>query len=78
MQIKQITQDKTQVINSDTNDVVVGNILYRGMPAANVMVTAESDLANLPDDYPAGTIAFTAGYKDIWQLDASGSWISVL
>lgn len=41
-----------------------------------VMVTAESDLAQL-DGYLPGAVAYTAGFGSMWQLDASGSWVSM-
>ncbi len=41
-----------------------------------VMVEAKSELATLPEkmDTIPGMIAFTAGYKDMWQLAADGTW----
>ena len=59
------------------NDVVTSNGLVKNVPASYVMVTSESDLSELPT-YSAGTIAYTAGFKAMWQLDASGNWVSML
>lgn len=42
-----------------------------------VMVKDEGELANL-SNYPYGTIAFTAGYKKMWQLDFDGTWVSMV
>lgn len=42
-----------------------------------VMVKDEGELANL-SNYPFGTIAFTAGYKKMWQLDFDGTWVSII
>lgn len=41
-----------------------------------VMVEAKSELATLSEkmDTIPGMIAFTAGYKDMWQLAADGTW----
>lgn len=77
MEVKTITQNKTKVLSGSTNDVVHGNLLVKDTPAPTVLVEAETDLAQLPA-YPAGTIAYTAGFKGMWQLDTSGDWISVL
>lgn len=77
MDVKTITQNKTKVLSGSTNDVCHGNLLVKDTPAPAVLVPSQSDLANLPA-YPAGTIAYTAGFKAMWQLDAAGSWISVL
>lgn len=43
-------------------------------PSDSVMVTQQSDLQYIPEDVPIGTIAFTAGFKKIWQKDIDGSW----
>lgn len=41
----------------------------------SVLVTGGSQLAQLAGQgFEPGTIAFTAGYKNMWQLDPSGSW----
>ena len=53
-------------------------ILYKNQVTESVMVTAEADLANLPDIYPPGTFAYTAGWQNAWQLSADGMWVSVI
>lgn len=77
MNVKQITNNKTKVMSAGMNDVVIDGVLIKDMPAPSVLVTAQTDLANLPA-YPPGTIAYTAGFKAMWQLDASGGWVSIL
>jgi len=77
MNTKTITQNKLKVIAGSTNDVVHGNLLVKDTPAPTVLVEAQTDLAQLPT-YPAGTIAYTAGFKAMWQLDMQGNWVSVL
>lgn len=57
-------------------DVVSGGSLIRDLTAPAVMVTAESDLDDLPA-YPAGTLAYTAGFGSMWQLSAAGEWVEV-
>ena len=54
-----------------------GQTLVKDTPAPSVLVSSQSDLAELPA-YPAGTIAYTAGFKAMWQLSAAGEWVSVL
>ena len=44
---------------------------------SSVMVESESDLASL-SAYSPGTIAFTAGFTNMWQLNASGEWIVIV
>ena len=77
MNKKTITQKKLKVIANSVNDVVHGDLLVKDTPAPTVLVEAETDLAQLPA-YPAGTIAYTAGFKGMWQRNTSGNWISVL
>ena len=59
-------------------DYVQDGTLHRGANTPSIMVTAQSDLANLPDNYPPGTVAYTAGFKAMWQLNAAGEWISMM
>ncbi len=60
-------------------DYVQDGELHAGGTAPSIMVTAESDLAYLPSGkYPPGTVAFTAGFKAMWQLDAGGTWVSMV
>ncbi len=51
--------------------------VHRHSAAVSIMIPSESDLANLKD-YEPGSIAFTAGYNKVWQLDAEGNWVSVV
>lgn len=77
MDIKKIVHNETKV--TGTNDVVNGNDLTIDTPAPSVLVEQQSDLANLPSDlYPAGTIAYTAGFRAMWQLSAAGEWVSMI
>ncbi len=50
--------------------------LHLNNESRDVMVTSESDLAQL-DGYLPGAVAYTAGFGSMWQLDASGSWVSM-
>ncbi len=60
-------------------DYVQDGVLHRGANAPSVMITAESDLALLPENtYVPGTIAYTAGFKAMWQLAADGTWVSLM
>lgn len=44
----------------------------------SVLISSESALSDLTG-YPPGTIAFTAGYKSMWQLDLDGeTWVDML
>lgn len=58
-------------------DYVKNGELHTGGTAPSIMVSAETDLDNLPDIYPPGTVAYTAGFQDMWQLDTDGNWVSM-
>lgn len=47
---------------------------------SHIMVESESDLQTLTTsgECAPGTIAFTAGYKNMWQRSASGEWVDLL
>ena len=55
-------------------DYVQGNNLVMGADARTVMVGSSADLAELADLTP-GSIAYTAGFVDMWQKSASGAWV---
>ena len=59
-------------------DFIKDGTLNRGANAPSVMVTAEDDLAELTDIYTPGTVAYTAGFKAMWQLSADGTWVSMM
>ena len=77
MEIKNMTRTARKVLDLGMIDVVDSDgVLREDVPCKGVMVTAESDLANLPD-YQPGTLAFTAGFGSMWQKDAEGTWQEV-
>ena len=51
--------------------------LYKHSAASSVMVGSSSELSVLSNCEP-GTIAFTAGFENMWQLNASGQWVSIV
>ena len=57
-------------------DYVQNGVLYVNAAARSVLVTSAEDLPLLPDVIP-GTIAYTAGFKLMWQLNAAGEWIQI-
>ncbi len=58
-------------------DYVKDGVLHVNSEARAVCVTGENDLAQLTG-YSPGSIAFTAGYRNIWQLGADGTWVDLL
>lgn len=58
-------------------DYVQDGVLHICAPSEGVMVESEDQLEGLPD-YRPGTIAFTAGFKKMWQLGADGTWEAII
>lgn len=42
----------------------------------SIMVADESELAEL--NVEPGTVAYTAGFGNMWQLDAEGTWQTIV
>jgi hypothetical protein len=63
---------KTKI--AGTLDYVQAGTLHVGSEVRAVMVTSADDLTQLTG-YTPGSIAYTAGFKSLWQLAASGEWI---
>lgn len=61
---------------SENINIVDGNDILIHVPQTNIMVSGQSDLSKLAD-YPAGVLAFTAGYTQIWQKGIDGTWVEV-
>lgn len=57
-------------------DYLQGGVVYKNAPTKAVMVDSESDLSDLAG-YEPGSVAYTAGFKAMWQLSADGTWVSV-
>lgn len=41
---------------------------------AEALVDAESDLADLPEEYAPGSVAYTADLTSMWQKGPDGNW----
>lgn len=63
---------------SGETDFIKDGVLNRGTNAPSVMVTSETDLADLTEIYTPGTVAYTAGFKAMWQLNAAGAWVAMV
>lgn len=64
------------VTSAGASDYVKDGELHTNVSGLSVMVESQSDLASLTD-YPPSTIAYTAGFGSMWQLDADGTWQSI-
>ena len=62
---------------NDISDYVKDGELHENAPTNAIMVESESDLANLEGYYP-GSVAYTAGFQAIWQLNSDGEWVSMI
>lgn len=61
----------------DTDYVDNNGNIVKNDDAKTVMVRSKFDLP-LFSGYNPGTLAYTAGFKNIWQLDASGEWKTII
>lgn len=78
MEIKNVTRTRLKGLSTGVRDVVAADgMLLQDVPALEVLVTAETDLDLLPQEYPAGTLAYTAAFANIWMKNASGNWVEV-
>lgn len=73
---KIISKNKVVDVIDTLVDYVADGELHKNSLVKNVMVESESDLDEL-SSYGVGTIAYTAGLKDVWQKDADGEWQSM-
>lgn len=61
----------------DTDYVDGNGNLVKNDDAKMVMVRNKADL-DILGSYRPGTIAHTAGFKNMWQLDAGGVWQTIV
>ena len=48
-------------------------------PKSSIMVASKDDLDSITAaDLPPTSIAYTAGFKNMWQLDADGVWQPII
>ena len=78
MNTKLVDTAQRKEITIGVTDYVKDGILYQGAPTSVVMVESYSDLAGLAGHYEPGTVAYTAGYKAMWQLAADGTWVDMM
>ena len=63
-----------------STDYIENDVLHIGSPIALVLVSSAADLVDLATfrerDYKPGTIAYTAGFNQMWQKAPDGTWAS--
>ena len=62
---------------ADTDYIDSDGDVHIHVKSCEVMVTAKSDLDSL-SGYEPSSIAYTAGFKNIWQLGADGTWVAIV
>ena len=63
-------------VSMGVTDYIENGVAHNSNVMHSVMVESESDLASL-NNYAVGSIAYTAGFGSMWQLNASGEWVEV-
>ncbi len=58
-------------------DYLYDGVVYKNAPTKAVMIDSEDDLEDLTG-YDPCTVAYTAGFKAMWQLSADGTWVSMI
>lgn len=58
-------------------DYVKDGKVYKNAQCVAVMITASNDLLLL-GDYGVGTLAFTAGFTNMWQKDIDGTFVQMI
>lgn len=59
-------------------DYVANGNVYTKVEVKSVLIGSQSDLASLTG-YTPGTIAHTAGFANMWELDVDGTtWVSLM
>lgn len=62
------------VVNSSGNlDYIKNNVIHHNIEMQIVLVNSQSELSAL-SDYDPGSIAFTAGFANMWQKKTDGTW----
>lgn len=61
--------------NAGNTDYIKDGVVYKNAPMKTVMVEEYSDTSSLTG-YEPGTIAYTAGFTNMWQLSANGTWVA--
>ena len=65
-----------QVQDIGTLDYVSNGEIIKNVACKSVLVSSSDDLSIL-QKYAPGTIAYTAGFKQMWQLSPSGDWVGL-
>lgn len=63
---------------TEVNDYIDSNgDIVKGAPCKTIIVTEADDLSNLTG-YAVGSIAYTAGFGNIWQLNNNDEWVAIV
>lgn len=77
MNIATMNANMPKEISLGVTDIFDGNMLIKGAEMKLVMVSSYDDLDTIAPLYMAGTIAYTAGFQNKWQLGTDGTWEAI-
>ena len=63
-------------VQSDVDYVDSDGDIHVHTKVAEIIITSEDDLATL-SGYNVGSIAYLAGFSQMWQLNAAGEWVEI-
>ena len=64
--------------SSNKTQFMVRNGIETSVSVSSVLVESYDDLATLPDSISVGSLAYTAGFGEVYQKDFDGSWVEVV
>ena len=73
----EMTNDQNKRLQWGMHDAVVGSIVLHDIPSKTVYVSNKGELV-LFADQPAGTIAATYGFANMWQKKPDGTWATII
>lgn len=63
------------VRNLGDTDYLQDGEIVKDAPMSLILVGSSSDLSSL-ENYEPGSIAYTAGFAQMWQLSPAGEWVA--
>ena len=66
------------VSTSGDSDYVKDGVVHQHQEIRSVMVQSQNDLTDIASLYPPCTIAYTAGFTTMWQLNTDGEFVEVV
>lgn len=73
-----VATDNGRIQTVSEVDYVKDGKLMSGSESNVVQINSQSELADIAGNYTPGSIAYTAGFKAMWQMNNAGEWVSII